>query len=342
MRQWRRRGLLGTLLLVPVSWLFRGLVAMRRHAYRRDWLRTTHLPIPVIVVGNLTVGGSGKTPLVMHLVERLHATGWRPGVVSRGYGGADRRPRRVDPAPYPDDCGDEPALVALRCRCPVAVGGDRVAAARLLISDCDVIIADDGLQHYALGRDIEIAVIDGDMGLGNGRALPAGPLREPATRLREVDFVAVRDGAGDADGPPLKSPGADAYRFRVDVGTPRQLTQPESTQPLSSWQGIRVHAVAGIGVPERFFGQLEDVGVALERHAFPDHYAFGPGDLAFGDQAPILMTEKDAIKCRSFGDDRVWIVPAVVEDTDSLVAAVSRHLVNRDHQPEKGNGSAAA
>lgn len=333
-RQWRKPSLIGTLVLVPVSWLFRALVAVRRLSYRRGWQESARLSVPVIVVGNLTVGGSGKTPLVMHLVERLHAMGWRPGVASRGYGGADRRPRRIDPAPYPDDCGDEPALVALRCRCPVAVGGDRVAAARLLTTDCDVIIADDGLQHYALQRDIEIAVIDGDSGLGNGRPLPAGPLREPGYRLREVDFVAIRDGGEGANVPGLNAALPDAHRFRVVAGASRQLVEPESTRPLADWVGVRVHAVAGIGVPERFFGQLDDLGIDLERHAFGDHHRFTPADLAFGDDAPILMTEKDAIKCRSFADERVWIVPADVDDTTGLVQAVSARLATQPQPSE--------
>lgn len=341
-RQWRKRTVLGTLLLVPVSWLFRVFVALRRAAYRHEWCKTEHLSVPVIIVGNLTVGGSGKTPLVMHLVERLHAMGWRPGVVSRGYGGADHRPRRVDPAPYPDDCGDEPALVALRCRCPVAVGGDRVAAARLLVSDCDVVIADDGLQHYPLGRDVEIAVIDGDMGLGNGRPLPAGPLREPAYRLREVDFVAVRDGDGSADIPGALRQRAEIHGFRVTAGASRQLVEPESTRPLPDWTGVSVHAVAGIGVPERFFGQLDDLGIDLERHAFADHHRFTPTDLAFGDDAPILMTEKDAIKCRSFADERVWVVPVNVEDTTGLVTAVSARLASWYQPAEKANGPTTA
>lgn len=333
-RQWRKPSLFGTLLLVPVSWLFRVLVAVRRLSYRRGWQESTRLSVPVIVVGNLTVGGSGKTPLVMHLVERLHAMGWRPGVASRGYGGADHRPRRIDPAPYPDDCGDEPALVALRCRCPVAVGGDRVAAARLLTTDCDIVIADDGLQHYALQRDIEIAVIDGDSGLGNGRPLPAGPLREPAYRLRAVDFVAIRDGDGSGRVHGLNAALPEAHRFRVVAGASRQLVEPESTRPLADWAGMRVHAVAGIGVPERFFGQLDDLGIDLERHAFGDHYRFTPADLAFGDDAPILMTEKDAIKCRSFADERVWIVPADVDDTTGLVQAVSARLAKQPQPSE--------
>jgi len=313
--QWHRPTWRGTLLLLPLSLVFRGLVWLRRLAFRLGLLRVHRLSAPVIVVGNLTVGGSGKTPLVIHLVEALRRQGFRPGVVSRGYGRGERAVQRLETPLEPAAYGDEPVLVALRCGCPVAVGADRVAAARLLLTDCDVIVADDGLQHYRLAREIEIAVIDGEHALGNGRMLPAGPLREPAARLRDVNFVAVRDG---------EWPGA--CRYRVAAGEVRRLDADAQTQPLAAWSGRRVHAVAGIGVPERFFGQLEDCGVEVKRHPFPDHHAFTASDLVFGDDAPVLMTEKDAIKCRAFADARMWYVPAVVEDRDGIAQQVLQRL----------------
>ncbi len=323
-RQWRTPTAWGQTVLRPASGLFRALAGLRRAAYRSGLRRAARLPVPVIVVGNITVGGSGKTPLVMHLVEQLQARGWRPGVVSRGYGGADDAARRLGADADPAEHGDEPVMVALRCGCPVAVGADRAAAARLLLDTCDVIVADDGLQHYALARDLEIAVVDGDSGLGNGRLLPAGPLREPRARLRSVDFVAVRDDDGAFD-----TAAHGAYCFRVAAGETRRLIAPETARPLNAWGDSTLHAVAGIGVPERFFGQLEDLGLTIERHAFADHHAFRPADLAFGDEAPILMTEKDAIKCRAFADERMWFVSAAVIDEDGVAPAVIQRLAGQ-------------
>lgn len=314
-RQWREPTLGGQLLLRPVALVFRLLAGARRVAFRAGLRRRYRLPVPVIVVGNLTVGGSGKTPLVGHLVAYLAAHGHRPGVVSRGYGGAGGAARRVGADDDPARVGDEPVLLAMRCACPVAVGADRVAAARLLLDDCDVIVADDGLQHYALARTREIAVIDGEFGLGNARVLPAGPLREPARRLRAVDWIAVRDG---------EWPGG--RRFSVRPGRPRALATGHPGPELADWAGQAVHAVAGIGVPERFFGQLEDAGLVLERHPFRDHHRFAASDLAFGDARAILMTEKDAVKCRAFADDRMWYLPAEVVDLDGLAEAVTTSL----------------
>lgn len=314
-RQWRAPTLAGQLLLLPLSWSFRLLVALRRLAYRSGLLRRVRLPVPVIVVGNPAVGGSGKTPLVLHLVSALRAAGRHPGVVSRGHGGREGAPRRIGPDADPGEHGDEPVLIARRSGCPVATGRKRPAAARLLLEDCDVIVADDGLQHYALARDIEIAVVDADIAAGNARLLPAGPLREPLSRLREVDFVAVR---GDG--------GMQGWRFEVRPGAPRRLRDDTGTDGLEHWHGASVHAVAGIGVPERFFGQLERGGLALERHPFPDHHPFTAADLEFGDDLPVLMTEKDAVKCRAFATDRMWYLPAEVVDHDGLAAAVLERL----------------
>lgn len=313
-RRWREPSVFSRLLLGPCSWVFAVLVASRRFAYRRGWLGVYRPPVPVIVVGNLTVGGSGKTPLVVHLVTALRSAGWSPGVVSRGYGGAGGEARRVGAASGPDTVGDEPALIHWIQGCPVAVGADRAAAVGLL-PECDVIVADDGLQHYALGRDIEIAVVDGREGLGNGRMLPAGPLREPAARLDSVDFVAVRDG---------ERPGA--WPIDIRAGVARRVDGGDGARPLGEWGGLGVHAVAGIGVPERFFSQLERAGIAIERHAFPDHHAYIAADLDFGDERPVLMTQKDAVKCRLFADARLWYLAADVDDRNGLADAVLARL----------------
>ncbi len=315
MGQWRRPRWWGRLILAPPALVFAVLSGVRRAFYRLGWLARTHPGVPVVVVGNITVGGSGKTPLVAHLVAYLQAHGHRPGVVARGYGGQTGPARRVDADADPTDVGDEAVLLAIRCGCPVAIGADRVAAARELAGVCDVIVADDGLQHYALARDIEIAVVDGDTDLGNGRLLPAGPLREPVSRLARVDWVAVRDG---------ERPGA--CRFGVRLGAPRRLVDGASEEGLTEWSGRVVHAVAGIGVPERFFSQLEDVGLIVERHPFADHHRFRPSDLAFGDDQPVLMTEKDAVKCRRFDHARLWSVPAEVADFDGLAERVATRL----------------
>lgn len=313
--QWRRPTGWGRALLAPSAMVFAALTAARRAFYRMGWFASTHPGVPVVVVGNITVGGSGKTPLVAHLVDYLQAHGLCPGVVARGYGGRTGATRRVGTDADPGEVGDEPVLLAVRCGCPVAVGADRVAAARELAGECDVLVADDGLQHYALARDIEIAVVDGDTGLGNARVLPAGPLREPASRLARVDWVAVRDGER-----------AGACRFGVQLGAPRRLDGGAGEGGLADWSGRVVHAVAGIGVPERFFSQLEDAGVIVERHPFADHHRFRSSDLVFGDELPVLMTEKDAVKCGRLDDARLWYVPAEVADFDGLAERVATRL----------------
>jgi tetraacyldisaccharide 4'-kinase len=283
-------------LLWPLSLVYGGLAALRRHGYRRGWLRSTRLPVPVIVVGNITVGGTGKTPLVIWLVEQLRARGWRPGIVSRGYGGRSANwPREVTPESDPGEVGDEPVLLARRLACPLAVAPDRVAAAQRLLAAqaVDIIVADDGLQHYALARDLEIAVLDGRRGLGNGLLLPAGPLREPASRLREVNLVV--------------SHGAPGGGWRMDLA-PQALRRLEGgeSRPLAAFAGRTVHAVAGIGHPERFFDSLRAAGLTVLPHAFPDHHRFSAEDIVFADNIEVIMTEKDAVKCRAFAGERHW------------------------------------
>jgi tetraacyldisaccharide 4'-kinase len=310
------------LLLLPVSWLFLLLVTLRHLAYRTGVLPSHRLPVPVIVVGNITVGGTGKTPLVIWLVEHLHTLGYRPGLVSRGYGGRSRNwPQQVRPDSDPAMVGDEAVLLARHCHCPIAVGPDRVAAARALLEHhkVDILISDDGLQHYALQRDLEIAVIDGVRRFGTGYCLPAGPLREPAGRLKSVDLV-VANGIG----------GRREYGMRLKPGPAWLLEDPQQRRELRDFAGSRVHAVAGIGHPERFFTSLAGLGMQIIPHAFPDHHTYRREDFAFAtDEHPILMTEKDAVKCRGFGL-WAWVVPVSAELDERFRLQLDRLLSTQD------------
>ncbi len=296
---WYRRSWI-TWLLLPVSWLFCLLVMLRRALYRWGILRSHRLPVPVIVAGNISVGGTGKTPLVIALVELLRLQGWKPGVISRGYGGeAAQWPQPVHADSDAYLIGDEPLLIAQRTGVPMAVGPDRIAAAQLLLAthEIDVIVSDDGLQHYRMQRDVEIAVVDGMRGLGNGHCLPAGPLREPSYRLHQVNFVMVNGGGGE--GMPMI----------LEPQPPLSVSDEQRTKSLDDFRGQPVHALAGIGNPQRFFQMLERAGLHILPHPFPDHYRYTAADIDFGDDALVLMTEKDAVKCRSISDGRHWYIP---------------------------------
>jgi tetraacyldisaccharide 4'-kinase len=282
----------------PLATLYGAAIRLRGGLYRAGWLASVRLPVPVIVIGNLSVGGTGKTPLTMAVVDALHSRGYLPGVVSRGYGGSQREPLLLGDTPDPARVGDEPCLISTS-GVPVAVGRDRPAAARLLLeAGCNVLIADDGLQHYALARDVEICVIDGVRRFGNGRLLPAGPLREPLSRLRRVD-LRVCNGGVAVDG---------EYPMHLRGGDVVALCDGQQ-QPLASFKEQRVHAVAAIGNPQRFFNSLRAAGIELIEHAFADHHAFAPADLNFNDDLPVLMTDKDAVKCQRFAQPHWWRVP---------------------------------
>lgn len=305
--------------LRPLAALYCGGMQLRRRWYRSFGYQTRQLRVPVIVVGNITVGGTGKTPLVIALVEWLQQRGYYPGVVSRGYGGrANQYPQLVYAESQALVVGDEPLLIHTRTRCPVAVAPDRLVAAQILIKQgCTVIISDDGLQHYRLPRDVEIAVLDGERRLGNGWCLPAGPLREPAHRLTEVDLI-VTNG----------QPQEGEYGMQLILQAARCLAEPYLTQPVTSWQGKTVHAVAGIGNPTRFFRQLETLGITVVPHIFPDHHAYIPEDLNFPDDLPILMTEKDAVKCQTFAEKRYWSVPVTAACETAFWQALARKLAD--------------
>jgi len=311
---WARTGVL-TLLLSPLAALFAAVSGARRLAYRRGWLTPVAVGVPVIIVGNITVGGSGKTPLTIWLVNRLRARGHRPGVVSRGYGGAARGCVEVQADSPPAEVGDEPLLIHLKTAAPVVGGRDRVAAARTLLArhpGVDGIVADDGLQHYRLQRDIELAVIDAASGLGNGWLLPAGPLREPRSRLRSVDAVVqvVRGGAE----PPVV--GA-AWRADYRAGQAYRLRAPLEKRALGELPPRDWLAVTGIGRPQGFFAMLEAQGIRFSPRAFADHHAFQPQELPAG--AAVLMTEKDAVKCRAFAGADWWAVELDVAPESGFV-----------------------
>ena len=293
------------LLLTPLSLLFRTIVRLRRLAYRSGLLHSCRVSRPVIIVGNITAGGTGKTPLVIWLAGYLRGKGYRPGIISRGYGGqAGSWPQQVRPDSDPAMVGDEAVLIAGATHCPMAVGPDRVATARALIehSDCDVILSDDGLQHYALQRDIEIIVVDGVRRFGTGFLMPAGPLREPVRRLQEADLVVI-NGLGSGQ----------EHRMRMNPGEAHSLLDDSNTRRLSDFHGRAVHAVAGIGNPERFFQLLQQQGMQVQKHPFPDHYQYTSADIRFGDDKPVIMTEKDAVKCRHFATDNDWYIPVTVQ-----------------------------
>ena len=311
--------------LLPLAACFCALARVRRFLYLHGLMPSRHPGVPVIVVGNLSMGGTGKTPVAAWLCDFLRERGWRPGMISRGYGGGARNwPQQVRPDSDPAMVGDEPVLLTRRTGCPMAVGPNRVAAARALVERnlCDILISDDGLQHYALRRDLELVVIDGVRRHGNGFCFPAGPLREPLARLKQADLL-LNNGGGRK--------GEYTVRMRGDQAV--NLLNPEQARPLKQFAGERVHAVAAIGNPERFFNQLQGFGIRPTVHPFPDHHVFTSRDLAFSQDDAVLMTEKDAVKCAGFAQAHHWYVPVDVavdadleERMDEYLAALKRRF----------------
>lgn len=319
-RLWFQRRLAPALfLLLPFSWLFSALGALRRFGYRIGLKSAQRLPVPVVVVGNLTVGGSGKTPLALWLVAQLRAAGRRPGIISRGYARDGRAVLAVDAQADAAVVGDEPLLLARRSGVPVFVGRDRAAAGRALLAahpDCDVLVSDDGLQHYRLARDVEIAVFDA-RGAGNCHLLPAGPLREPLARLGAVDAV-VWNGAptGTPARDALRSGGKQDRNFDMVLRAQQFLHLHDGGRRCSAadLQGKRLCAIAGIGDPERFFKQLSALGLSFEKRAFPDHHAYVAEDLLCDFGTILLMTEKDAVKCAPLPvPTDAWVLPVAAE-----------------------------
>lgn len=321
MRFWYRRSVIAWLLW-PASLVYGLLVLTRRALYGVRLLESHHPGIPVIVVGNLTTGGTGKTPLVIWIAELLKSKGWSPGIVSRGYGaeasGSRGAPRAATVASDAAEVGDEPVVIARRTGCPVWVGADRVrvaAALREQHPEVDVLVLDDGLQHYRLRRDVEIAVVDA-RGYGNGFLLPAGPLREPKGRRADavVAHGSVREGA---------------FSMTLEGDTAHRMTDARERRPLSAFAGQRVHAAAGIGDPNRFFLHLGKAGIKVLPHPFPDHHRFVPRDLEFGDDAPLMLTEKDAVKLRSAARPHWWVLPVSAKLDPAFGAWLLRTLDER-------------
>ncbi len=295
-RHWQEDTLFSRL-LTPLALVYCGLGALNRRLHRGGRRPAQSAAIPVVVIGNISVGGTGKTPLVLWIVQYLKAQGWRPGIVTRGYGGRARHwPQLVTPDSDPALMGDEPVLLARRSGVPVMADPDRRrGVARLLEHGCDIVVSDDGLQHYRLARDLEIAVIDGVRRLGNGRCLPAGPLREPPSRLEQVDARVIHGQAR-----------AGEWSMTLEPLAFHRVSAPHESAPLETFRGRTVHAVAGIGYPPRFFALLRRLGVNVIEHAFPDHHRFHAEEIQFADGYDVLMTEKDAVKCHAFAAPPVW------------------------------------
>ncbi len=339
-REWQRLGGVA-LVFLPLSLAFRALVALRRRLYLSRLLPSWRAPVPVVVVGNITVGGTGKTPLVIEVVEILARRGWTPGVIARGYGRVPRTesdPRgvvRVYPdVATPEHFGDEPVMIARRSRVPVYISPDRPAAARALLAahpEVNVLVSDDGLQHYALARDVELVVIDGERGFGNGLLLPAGPLREPVSRLASVDAAVVNGGWSDTVSAPRQFAMQLGRERFFAIASNQELAAPEFALAA---RGRSVVALAGIGNPDRFFEHLAKLGVSARGIAFADHYAYQAKDLKLPGAEVIVMTEKDAVKCAAFADARMWylrvdaILPPEFDDFLLTRIAQSRRSVD--------------
>lgn len=302
-------------LLWPLEWAFRTATFARRYAFRRGLRRSYRAPVPLVVIGNITLGGTGKTEVVIALVEELRERGIVAGVVSRGYGAAaSPHPRRVGPDSTAADCGDEALLIQRRTGCPCVVAGSRAAAVQALLhqASVDIVLSDDGLQHYTLGRDLEVVLYDVRAAFGNGHCLPAGPLREPLSRLARVDFVLSRGAAGD-DADVLYVPEALVHLQRgerVDF-TPRAL-------------GREVHAVAGLGRPALFIDMLQRAGFSVTPRLFPDHHRYCAADFAGLHDRPVIMTEKDAVKCAGLAGDNAWFLQVRAQLPARLVDAVAQ------------------
>ena len=284
--------------LLPLSWLFCLLSFIRRYLFRLKLFTSYRAPLPVIIIGNISVGGTGKTPLIIALVKQLQQKGLKPAVISRGYGSqAEQYPYQVNAHSSAKQAGDEPLLIFKRTQCPLVIGANRRDDIEYLLAhnDCDIILSDDGLQHYALARNIEIVVIDSERNLGNGFCLPAGPLRERPSRLKSVDMV-------------IYNGGDRAVNMQIQAGR----LQPMFTTSDDTLAPQKVHAVAGIGHPQRFFNLLNALGFEIIEHVFSDHYAYQQNDLLFNDDLPVLMTEKDAVKCLEFNLPRHWFLPIEV------------------------------
>lgn len=321
---WRKKqkGMFFYLLFIPLSWLFALVTALRRKLYQRGILKSYELPVPVIIVGNISVGGSGKTPMVIWLVEQLKKNGYKPAVISRGYGGSATQATSVTPASLPSIVGDEPVLIASRCACPVWVGTDRVQVGLELLKAypaCNVLVSDDGLQHYRLKRDFEIAIVNTGMPPEGSYLLPAGPLREPVSRLKTVNAV-VYNGEKTSNA---------AYKMQLVGEKFYNLADANLTASVADFTQKKVTALAGIGKPERFFEHLRKLGLTFASLSFADHYVFTAQDLAKIDCDAIIMTEKDAVKCKTFARKNCWVLPVEASIDETLVSLILNTIAKR-------------
>lgn len=309
--------------LIPLSTIYKWAIKFRKMLYDKGILVKEKFDVPVIIVGNITVGGTGKTPLVIYIAEFLKKQGFKPGIVSRGYKGNHRKPTVVISKSDPKIVGDEAIVIVQHTNCPMVVGKKRCLAIKQLMQlyAVDVVISDDGLQHYALSREIEIAVVDGKRQFGNQFCLPAGPLREPKNRLENVDLVVINQG----------TPKADEHGMHYAPGLLYQAINPTHQQSLEWLRGRKVHAVTGLGNPERFFDLLKKHGINVIPHSFPDHYFFKSHDISFGDELPIIMTEKDAVKCRDYFNNNHWVLPIKAELNSLFDAKLLSLIKGRYH-----------
>jgi tetraacyldisaccharide 4'-kinase len=305
---WYKKNIISYILL-PFSFIYRAIIRLRKSYYQ--FFPTKKLPVPIIIVGNITVGGTGKTPLVIYLAEFLKSKGYSPGIVSRGYGGKSKNyPLAVTSESKVEETGDEAFLLRQRTKCPVVIAPKRIAAvnALLLKENCNVIISDDGLQHYALPRDIEIAVIDAELGFGNKFCLPAGPLREPLKRLRKIDFIIKNCNTGLSE---------SEYNMALEPVIFYNIKNPKITKKINEFKNQTVHAFAGIGNPKRFFQTLRQLGLNVIEHSFPDHYTFRSNDFSLRNEI-IIMTEKDAVKCDAIATENCWCLKIEAKLSDKF------------------------
>ena len=307
-----------TFLLLPFSWLFWLCVKVRYWFYQFGIIKIKHFPVPVIVVGNITVGGTGKTPFVIWLAQFLQSQGYRPGIVSRGVGGRKHfKAYPVEARSLAEEVGDEALLLLKNTGCPVVISVNRVAAVEYLLKNfyCDIVISDDGLQHYRLGREIEIALVDGLRRFGNKCLLPAGPLRESISRLKKVDFVIVNEGNVN-----------DKFVMNLDPIQFISVKYPDKEYTFEKFPHKKIHAIAGIGHPERFFSRLQRLGLDVIPHTFKDHYLYQAKDFNFAPELPIVMTEKDAVKCQAFAEDNYWYLQVSVKMSNTFQDELRRIL----------------
>lgn len=320
------------IVLLPLSWLFAALTALRRVLYRFGLLKSYRLRVPVIVVGNINVGGTGKTPFVVWLVEELKREGYTPGIISRGYGGSFTQIAEVFAHSSPAEVGDEPVLIARRTGCPMVVSADRVGAGRALLEahpECDIVVSDDGLQHYRLQRDVEIALVNADLQFGNQLLLPAGPLREKQSRLLKVDAI-VNSGSAELNHLNFidKLP-VPLFNMRLQGAVFVSLQDTKQTNPASYFSHKELVAIAGIGNPERFFEQLLGLGLQFERQVFKDHHAYTLQDLTPFSDKTLVMTEKDAVKCQVFKEVDAWYLPVSAELEKSAGYSLTAHILQK-------------